>query len=236
MRKTRLEGPWLLALDTATETLAVALGSGPEPVAEVAIHNGRTHATTVMEAIGQVLKLAGMEPGELDGFIVGRGPGSFTGLRIGLATIKGMALGLSKPVVSVSSLACLAFQAALEGLEIWAVMDARRGQVYCCRYRVTGRDVEPLETEQVLDPGRLVAMAEGPCLLVGSGALKYREFFRSELGSGAVFAAANQNRIQPASLVRLGWRKWCLREAVDGEKVVPLYLRRPDAELARENE
>ncbi len=234
MKRPKLEGPWLLGIDTSTATLAVGLSAGRHLVAQVAVAHGRTHATAIIEAIGQVLELGQVQPAALDALVVGRGPGSFTGLRIGLATAKAMALALSRPVVAVSSLACLAWPAAVEGLEVWALVDARRNQVYGCRYRRSGDGIEPLCQEQVLYPRQVVDQSPGQSLLVGSGAVKYRDYFSKEMGSGAVFATGALDSIQPAALAWLGWRKWCRQGAVAADEVVPVYLRRPDAELAAE--
>ncbi len=234
MKKPKLEGPWLLSIDSSTGTLAVGLSSGPKTVAQVTVDHGRTHATVIMDAIGMVLELGRIEPAVLDGLVAGRGPGSFTGLRIGLATVKAMALALSRPVVAVSSLAGLAWPAAVEGLEVWAVIDAGRQQVYCCRYRPAGDGIEPLCPEQVLYPRQLVARTSNKSLLVGSGAVKYRDYFRKELGDRAVFASGPLNSIQPVALACLGWRKWSRQGPVEGDEIAPVYLRRPDAELPRE--
>ncbi len=221
--------PLLLGVDTATETLALSLSAGSRVVTELTVQTDRTHATVIIDAIGHLLELAKLEPGDIDGLIAGRGPGSFTGLRIGLAVVKGMALALSKPVVAVSSLACLALQAGGEGMPVWAMIDARRKQVYCCSYRLSGYNLDQLNSEQVLSPRQLVDLVSEPCLLVGTGAINYKGLFKKILGNKAVFAPAVQHRIRPASLAQLGWQKWQQGRQIDGHYLVPVYLRRPDA-------
>ncbi len=140
----------ILAFDTATSVATCSLVRHGEPVREV-----RTEARQVLVAADELLRSAGVEPGELDGVVVGTGPGSFTGLRIGLATARGLALGLDVPVAGVSTLHAYAGGRP--------VIDARRGEVFT-------------EGPSVARPGEIeVAGAR----LIGDGAVRYREVFEA---------------------------------------------------------
>lgn len=133
----------LLALDTSTQTLTLALVEASGLVREHLVEGPpRKQSERLPDAIRELLERQGVSLGSLDGFVVGLGPGSFTGLRIGLATVKGLAYALGKPVVGVSSLRALASEGP-EGFELWAVATVKRGELYWGRYRRMADRVGP---------------------------------------------------------------------------------------------
>jgi tRNA threonylcarbamoyladenosine biosynthesis protein TsaB len=140
----------ILAFDTATSVATCSLVRDGEPVQE-----RRTEARLVLRAAEELLRAAGIESGELDGLVVGTGPGSFTGIRIGLATARGLALGLGIPVAGVSTLHAFAGGRP--------VIDARRGEVF-----IEGPSVSRPEEVDI-----------GSERLIGDGAVRYRELFES---------------------------------------------------------
>ena len=127
----------ILSLDTTAEVCSAAICDGKKLVAEITVNTGNTHSQTLLPAVEQVLKISEISLDEIDGFACSTGPGSFTGVRIGVATVKGLAYGKEKPCVSVSTLEALAYNLIGFNGIICPVMNARRNQVYnalfeCC--------------------------------------------------------------------------------------------------------
>ena len=146
----------ILALDTATTTASIALlDSEHDRVLATATRNTHRRTADVLIAVDEACRAAGIGPRELDAVAVGAGPGSFTGLRIGMATAKGIAFAAQRPVWAVSSLAALALAAPGDGTVV-AILDARKGEIYAGTFRKTGGLVEPLDAERVLVPSALV--------------------------------------------------------------------------------
>ena len=132
----------ILAVDTATRSCSAAVIDGEALLAETTNTSNQTHSRHLLDTIDAVIEQAGLEITELDGFAVSNGPGSFTGLRIGIASIKGLAFSLGKPVVGVSSLDALAWQCAQSAYLICPLLDARKKEVYACRYRYKNNELK----------------------------------------------------------------------------------------------
>lgn len=153
----------ILGLDTATTTASIAVLDGDHVLA-TATRNTHRRTADVLIAVDEACRAAGVAPLAIEAVAVGAGPGSFTGLRIGMATAKGIALPLRRPVWAVSSLAALASEAPRDGV-IVAVLDARKGEVFSGTFRKAGAGVEPIGPERVHAPGEL-QVPEG-ALVVG---------------------------------------------------------------------
>ena len=130
-----------MAVDTATRACSVALADRDGTIAELNYFHGQTHSKHLAALVAALLDMASMQIDDVDAFAVDAGPGTFTGLRIGLATIKGLADATRKPVVGVSSLDALADQAGFSARRICCMLDARRGEVYTARYAAGDRAV-----------------------------------------------------------------------------------------------
>ena len=191
----------ILAFDTATDVATSALVSDGEVLGE-----RTSQAVTVLEDIDALLRQAGAHTGELGGIAVGIGPGSFTGVRIGLATARGLALALGVPVAGVSTLDALA--AGAPGAV--PVVDARRGEVFVL-----------LEEPRVLMPDQL-ELASGT-ICVGSGAVRYRSVLER---GGAEIPPDHDDRHVP----RARFHAALARDFGAAEAVEPMYLRVPDAD------
>ena len=125
----------ILAIDSSGLTAAVAVMTDGKLAAEYTVNNKKTHSQTLLPMIDEVMKASGLEPKQLECIAVSRGPGSFTGLRIGSATAKGLGLALNIPIAEVSSLEALAYNLyGNEGCIICPIMDARRQEVYTAAY------------------------------------------------------------------------------------------------------
>lgn len=222
----------LLAADTATRSLSVAVLDGGDCRAELTIYRRETHSRHLMRLIDQALSLAGLSLAELDGLVAVRGPGSFTGLRIGLSTLKGLALGAGKPVVGISALEALAHQAPLSPIPLHVLMDARKGQVYQGIFRSEGADLRPLADPSVLSPEAAAATVAGDALLLGDGARLYWDRLRRETRGRVQLAPDGCHTLRAGTAARLGERRFVAGDPGAPAALMPRYLRKSDAELA----
>ena len=222
----------ILAVDTATKSCSVAVIDDESLLAESTVANNQTHSRHLLQLIDAVIGQAGLAITELDGFAVSNGPGSFTGLRIGIASIKGLAFSLKKPVVGVSSLMALAYQCRHTPYLICPVIDARKQEVYFCRYRSHNGELKQKIPEQVALPDEAVGNIREPCIFIGSGAHLYKQLIIGELGQLAHFAAENEHTIQASAVAWLSLPQFKRQDTDDVHLLVPHYIRKSDAELA----
>lgn len=219
----------LLAVDTATTSCSVALFRDRELTGEAVFTAGRTHSRHLMSMIGEILTRSDLAVGDIDAIAVTRGPGTFTGLRIGLSTVKGLALAADARVVGVSSLAALAVPLALIAAPVVAMIDARRGEVYHARFQCDGdlpRQVGPVAVDP---PERVAAGLPKDALLVGSGAVLYRDLFTGQ--SSVRFAGGVQHTIRGASVGALGQAILDAGVQMSAAELVPEYIRKSDAQI-----
>ncbi len=222
----------LLAVDTTTKSCSVAAIQDVTTLAEFTFASNQTHSKHLMGMIQTVLNLSKLSVMELDGFVVTLGPGSFTGLRIGLSALKGLAAASGKPIVGVSTLEALATQFAFTNLPIYPLLDAKRGEVYFAGYRwQDGIIIQEIE-EQAKPPVEAVRAMQSPCLLVGDGALFYQEPLKERLGSHASFVPETDNILRATSVARCGYTKLIEHSNMNNGQLVPHYIRQSYAEMA----
>jgi len=221
----------ILAADTATNNCSVAVIDEDSILAESTSTIDQTHSRQLMNIIDTVLGKAGLKAAQLDGFAVTIGPGSFTGLRIGIASIKGLAYSLAKPVVGVSSLETLAFQCRPTPYLICPILDARKQEVYYCHFRFDEGKLDKKLEERVAPPADVVGEIREPCLFVGNGATLYQELISAALGDSAFFAGPNEDKIQASAVARLSRQRFKRRDTDDVHLLVPHYIRQSDAVL-----
>ena len=222
----------ILAVDTATESCSVGIVDDGFLAAELTIASSQTHSKHLMEMIWMAVNMSALRVSDLDGFAVTRGPGSFTGLRIGMSTIKGLAAASGKPVVGVSSLEALAAQAGnSENHLICPLLDARKKEVYFSRYRFESGVLKKQIAEQVLPPDRAFDDIAEPCLFIGNGVRLYRKMISDKLGRVAYFAPPHQNTIRAATVAYLSMDKFKKNDTDDVGRFKPYYIRKSDAEL-----
>ena len=225
----------LLAFDTSTPTARVALVS---PKGTCLVERAKTaarHSANLLALVDEVLREAGIPVAGLGGIACGAGPGSFTGLRVGLAVAKGLALPTGRPLVLVSSLEALACDLAAVSPKalLLPCLDAGKGQVYARLYD-TGADREPRplgEADWVLSPGDLCRLAVEdaagrPLLAGGSGMDRYLEVFRAGLAHDAIYPLLPGP--SPAAVALLAMARIAAGELDDIETAVPRYGRPPD--------
>jgi tRNA threonylcarbamoyladenosine biosynthesis protein TsaB len=222
----------LLAIDTATRCCSVAVQVDDRSTAELATLSMRTHSTHLMTLVRQALELAEVELQGLDGLAVNIGPGSFTGLRIGISTAKGLAFATGKPCVGVSSMEALAVACLPCPLPICVLMDARKGDVYAAIFRDTGGCLERIGDEQVLAPETILKSIDSPHLLVGDAVPVYEKQIRALVGGLAVWAPADRNYPRASGIARLASERLADATCDAVARLVPRYLRASDAERA----
>ena len=206
-----------LAIETATPACAVALEVDGE-VTEAVLDRERRHTEVLAPGVGRLLAAAGLAPGELERVVVDRGPGLYTGLRVGIATALGLALATGAALVEVTSLEVLAAAAARAGArgELVALVDARRGEVFAQRFSLEG-GTTALERPRVLRPEALAPeLAARPARLCGDGARRYRDAL---VGAEVIDLAVPP----PSAALELS------RGRDPVAALTPLYLREADA-------
>jgi tRNA threonylcarbamoyladenosine biosynthesis protein TsaB len=222
----------LLTIDTSTNACSVALTCGGEVAAEYLLNQGKTMSGRLLECVNAVLGGAGLTVADVDGFGVALGPGSFTGLRIGAATIKGLALATGKPVAGFSSLAMLAMNLPWARFPVCPMFDARKGEVYTALYDCHGMP-ETVLADCVLSPAAFLDSITGTTIFVGEGALRYRELIEARLGEWALFAPPNANQPRASNGAQLAQDRIQRGQDIPLATLAPLYIRPSEAELAR---
>ncbi len=226
----------LLALESALRTPGVALLRDGELVAEITLPATQPVSEQLLPGIDHLLALCGSALDAVDAFAVSIGPGSFTGLRVGVATVKGLAFGGAQPVAAVSTLAALACAAGSPGDVVAAVLDARRGEVYAGVYELTQAEPSLKLADGLYTVPDLTARLPRSCVLVGDGALLYAEAFAAALGAGARILPEALARPRAFQVGRLGHALLAAGAGIGAEALCPRYLRRAEAEARRTGE
>ncbi len=232
----------ILALDSSGLVASVALvdstESGEELVAEYTVNYKKTHSQTLLPMLDEVARMIELDLQTVDAIAVAGGPGSFTGLRIGAATAKGLGLALKKPLIHVPTIAGLAYNLwGAKGL-ICPIMDARRGQVYTGIYTFVDGKLKTLEDQMAISIEELAQKLKGyreTVIFLGDGVPVFRKRLEEELMTDCEisFAPANMNRQRGASVAALGleyYKAGKIESAMDHQ---PDYLRVSQAERER---
>jgi tRNA threonylcarbamoyladenosine biosynthesis protein TsaB len=219
----------LLVIDTSGRNGSVALARAGEladsskvEMVGVAVLTGGTFSAQLVPQIAALLAQQGLQKKDIGAFVVVSGPGSFTGLRVGLAAIKALAEILRKPIVAVSLLQVLAVAGGAQG-KVVSALDARRGEVYVGDYEVAGESAQ-IRREQVLSLDDFVTMAKGSAVFTSDATVAAR----------AISEGLSVSLIEPVTMdaiARLGWRKLRAGESVSPEQLDAAYMRRSDAEM-----
>jgi len=222
----------ILAIDSSSAAGSVALCRGERLVAESLLNVRSTHSEKLLQQIDQLLAGADWALETLDLLAVVTGPGSFTGLRIGIATVMGLAQALGKPVVPVSSLQAVAMNLPLSPIPICAFLDARKKEVYSQLFEwdpVAGPVAKNQPT--VLPPEQLLSQLPERVALVGDGVFLYREEIGKILADRAVLPIATAHQLRAAPVAWLALQTWRKGLTQDVTAIFPTYIRPSDAEL-----
>jgi tRNA threonylcarbamoyladenosine biosynthesis protein TsaB len=216
----------VLAVETSSLAGGVALLDDARLVAEYVLDVSVTHSERLMSAVDRVLGDARWTPRELTGLAVAIGPGSFTGLRIAISTVKGLALALDLPIAAVPTLDAMAAALPWVALPVCPVLDARKGEVYASRYRWDGGAMRREWDYLALAPDALAARLDEPTLLVGDGA--------AHVSAPLARTTPPPRRVpSPACVGALGIAQLRRGQTVTAAALAPLYLRPSEAELKR---
>ena len=226
-----------LAIDSSSKVATVALMKDENLLSEITLNDKREHSVVLMSIIEDLLKYNNLTVNDIDGYVVSKGPGSFTGLRIGMATVKGLSFGSNKPYVSISSLDALAFSASeFDGL-ICPVMDALRNSVYTALYKSNINSdtkvvsLEKLTDYSALDLDDLIELLKSKnekVMFIGDGLDKYKDYLTKNFPN-AYFPPNHLNLVRASSLGELG--SILLKNGIcDDPNSTPFYLKKPQAE------
>jgi len=222
----------LLTIDTSSTACSVAITSGGRLVAEYLLNLGRPMSGQLLKSVEMAVADAAMTFADLDGFGVALGPGSFTGLRVGVATVKGLALAANRPVTGFSSLAMLAMNIPWADYPVCAMLDARKNEVYTAIYRCTDQP-EALSAECVINPVKFLATISETTIFVGEGALRYREQITAALGALAIFPPSTCHVPRASSGALLAAAAFARGDLPPLPSLNPVYIRPSEAELAK---
>ncbi len=224
----------ILGIETSTRTGSVAVLSEKGVVAQYSLNIEVTHSERLMSTVDRVLKDTGHAIRDFDGFAVAIGPGSFTGLRIGISTVKGLALATEKPIAAVPTLQALAWNVPYAKHRVCPVLDARKNEVYAALYKWEGRALVQTMPECTISIIDLAATLPGSLVFTGEASLLYRTVIEGQFGDRACFAPVSAILPSAAAVAELGREMIKSGKHTEAAAVTPLYIRRPEAEVAWE--
>ncbi len=221
---------FILALDTSSDALSVALLEDTALRAEIFVNSGLNHSCTLLPTVKRLYDIAELNIAQTDLYVCTVGPGSFTGLRTGVCTMKGLAMAMGKPLVGLSTLEALAANAGPWPENICPLLDASRGKIYAALYR---RDenghLQLIGEEGVTDINRFLSALEGEALFLGSGALKYAAEIKKERPQSFI-ADPQDCHVHARRVGILGGKKSAAEEIADVLTLAPRYLLLSEAE------
>lgn len=224
----------ILALETATPSGGVAIvDSDSGLLASYQLNSRQTHSERLMVTIDEILKRLGLKITELAGIGISIGPGSFTGVRIGISVAKGLALAQRKPIVAVRTLEALAYRFFLPQRLICPLIDARRGEVYAAFFELSTPEnyLRRLTEDFVELPQKLLERIKQRTIFSGTGALHYRDLIKTALGEEAEFPPLNRLLPSAEEVALLALQGLMRGEVADPFTLEPHYIRPADAEI-----
>ena len=223
----------VLGIETSTTQGGVAVVGPAGLVCEYTLNVEVTHSERLLPALDRVLRDAGLDLGALGGIAVSIGPGSFTGLRIGLSTAKGIAYATGLPLVGVPTLEAMAWTVPYARFPVCPVLDARKQEIYAALFQYDGQGLTRVMEDTALAPEALCHLIRKPTLFLGDALEAYGEVFRGLLGEKLVLPPVASRAARPACVAELGRQRLLRGEADPSESLVPRYLRPSEAELKR---
>ncbi len=222
----------VLGIDTSTSCGSVGLIEDKEVISEYLLNVPVTHSERLLGAIEFVLKEARWRIEQIEGWAIAIGPGSFTGLRIGVSTVKGLAFATGKPVAGISTLDALASQIAPTSLLICPILDARKKEVYTAFYRYgEGCSLVRQSEYQAIPPEDLVRKINEQTIFLGDGVRTYGDFLLNCLSSSAIFPPVPFRTSHGSMVATLGMELLRKGEHLDLSAFSPIYIRPSEAEI-----
>ena len=194
-----------------------------------------THSEVLLSHIDRLLKALSLGLEDLNGFSISIGPGSFTGLRIGLATVKGLSLASGKPVLGVPTLDALAFLTRGCRYPVVPIIDAKKYQIYAALYTARGRRIERKTPYLVVELPELIKRIPPEVAFTGPGIKTFKSELKKAMGKRAHFLRGEKTLPSGAAVAYLGWEKFKKDEKEDLSSLEPLYVRKSEAELKFRN-
>lgn len=225
-----VRGP-VLGIDTATSSASVALVEGGRVRAQFLLSSGRSHAAALAWLIERTLEGLSLRAQDLGGVAVSAGPGSFTGLRIGIGTALGLTAALRIPLVGVETLWAYAEGLPPQALWLCPTLDAKKGEVFAALFRQGEGGLMREGEDWVLPPEALCERVPGPTLFFGEGSERYRELILARVGSWAHFLPPSKWPLGAGAVALAGWARIARGEADPAAGFRPKYVRDPEAEV-----
>jgi len=229
----------ILAVDTSSIVVSVAVMNDDKLLYEAYCRHDRNHSDVLMSLIEDTLLNCGIHQKDLDLIAVSIGPGSFTGLRIGISTVKGLAQAIDKPVVSVSTLDALAWNIVGSNGLVCPIMDARNDQVYTCLYQRNGAELNKLMPYSAMHITKLVqhlADFKRPVIFAGDGLEVYSQKLKEMMGEAAFFAPGYLTCQRASVIAWLGRQEALAGNILHYKDLKPFYLRQSQAEQKRKHQ
>lgn len=226
----------LLALDSSGLVASVAIVTEEAMLAEYTVNYKKTHSQTLLPMLDEIVKMVELDLAEVDAIAVAAGPGSFTGLRIGSATAKGLGLALKKPIIAVPTLEALAYNLYGTDKLICPMMDARRNQVYTGLYEFYGDDFKIVRQQAALaveDILKEINQMGREVIFLGDGISVYKEIIKEITQVNYHIAPLHLNRQRAGSIGALGLIYYERNEIQTAAQHEPVYLRLSQAERER---
>ena len=223
----------VLGIETSTRQGGVAIVGEDHVLCETVLNVEVTHSERLLPAVDRALDEARITLDGLGGIAVSIGPGSFTGLRIGLSTAKGLAYATGLPLVGVPTLEAMAWTLPAARWQVCPVLDARKQEVYAALFRHEPEGLRRVTEDAALPPEDLCRLIRNPTLFLGDGADAYGALFRERLGDKMLLPPLASRGARPACVAELGRRRLLRGERDEPDSLVPRYLRPSEAELRR---
>jgi len=223
----------ILAIDTACARGSLALLQGEHLLAEYTLESPASYLNRLLPGIDRLFQDTQRQLAEIRAVIVSSGPGNFTGLRIGMSTAKGLALGLECPIVAVPTLETLAANFPFTAHPICSVLDAKKNEVYAACYRCEQGFPELVGDYLLLTPAALADRLKEPTILTGPGLDRYGPFLQSQKTNLVLLAPPELRHLRAGVLARLGLKRLEQRQFGSIDQLTPFYLRPAEAELQR---
>lgn len=223
----------ILGIETSTQAGSIALIDSDRVLGEFFLNLGPVHSEKLIPMLDRLLGEAGMAKERIEGVAVSIGPGSFTGLRVGLSTAKGLAFSLGIPLVGVSSLETLAMN-IFTNLSICSIIDARKKEVFAAFFKFSHESIIRTSGDILISPQGLCRMVRERAVFIGDGALLYKDLLMGILGEFALFCPLNLNFPRASNSALIGARKLREGQRDDLSTLAPRYLRKAEAQIFRE--
>ncbi|MDO5424751.1 MAG: tRNA (adenosine(37)-N6)-threonylcarbamoyltransferase complex dimerization subunit type 1 TsaB [Eubacteriales bacterium] len=229
----------ILAIDSSGLVASVAVVEDETMLAEYTVNYKKTHSQTLLPMLGEISKMIELDLQSIDAIAVAAGPGSFTGLRIGSATAKGLGLALEKPLISVPTVDALAYNLYDTDKLVCPLMDARRSQVYTGIYEFQGRELRVLEPQAPVPVSDIVEKLNEmgrEVLFLGDGVPVYQEKIEELIRVPHAYAPAHMNKQRAAAVAVLAQKYYREGKTETAAAHQPVYLRMSQAEQERERQ